>query len=387
MKLKIGADPELWIYDNKLGKIISAHGLFPGTKEDPYIVEHGAIQVDGMAAEYNILPAENADQFVLYNLSVLRSLRDEISKRNPKLDFDFVFSPVAEFGAEYINQQPDEARILGCSPDFNAWKDGEANPTPDAELPFRTASGHIHLGWDEDLDVGDPEHIEACCMMAKALDLPVAGRLLEIEGEAGQKRRELYGKAGAFRPKPYGMEYRTLSNCWLGNTDLMRQVYLHTQQAFTDLLDGYTDGDVGIFDYAIEELVNLPVQRGTISEFYSLGRVSKVNTVTTQSLDGLYAKVLERIDPMGAHIQRAGVIRPMRAARNNAVRDVEVRPPLVVPAPPFELQDRQIAMVNAQPVRGNPAAEIIMDDMVDEEDEANDDWDIEEAMNGAEAAR
>ena len=375
MKLKIGADPELWIFDKKLGKIISAHGLFPGTKEEPYAVEHGAIQVDGMAAEYNILPAENADQFILYNLSVLRSLRDEISKRNPELDFDFVFSPVAEFGAEYINQQPDEARILGCSPDFNAWKDGEANPTPDAELPFRTASGHIHLGWDEDLDVGDPEHIEACCMMAKALDLPVAGRLLKIEGEAGQKRRELYGKAGAFRPKSYGMEYRTLSNCWLGNTDLMKQVYLQTQRSFTELLDGYTDYGDGIFDYAIEELINTPVERKTLSEFYTLGRVSKVNTVTTQSLDGLYAKVLERVAPQ--HVEGADVGRVAfdfnvveRGMAAGAIQPAVAHPEPWLQAAVANMQEnnlpRHAAAINQ--VLGMPPVEIIMDDIDEEAD-------------------
>ncbi len=33
------------------------------------------------------------------------------------------------------------------------------------------------------------------------------------------ERRGMYGKAGAFRPKPYGVEYRTLSNAWLSNDE------------------------------------------------------------------------------------------------------------------------------------------------------------------------
>lgn len=239
MNLLIGSDPELFIRDNTTGKIISAHGLFPGTKDEPYKVKHGAIQVDGMAAEYNILPASTADEFVFYHLSVLCDLRDEIKARNPELDFSFVFTPVADFGAEYIAEQPLEARQLGCTPDFNAWEDGAVNPAPDAEMPFRTASGHIHIGWGEDYDIDDPEHIEACCMMVKQADAWFAPRYVLLEGEEGARRRELYGKAGAFRPKKYGVEYRVLSNCWLSNTYYMRHIFDNVKTAFHDLLGGY----------------------------------------------------------------------------------------------------------------------------------------------------
>lgn len=239
MEIKIGSDPEIWIMNNATGKIISAHGLFPGTKDEPYKVKHGAIQVDGMAAEYNILPASTAEEFVFYHLSVLCDLRDEIKARNPELDFSFVFTPVADFGAEYIAEQPLEARQLGCTPDFNAWEDGAVNPTPDAEMPFRTASGHIHIGWGNDYDIDDPEHIEACCMMVKQLDAQFACSYALLEGDDGARRRELYGKAGAFRPKKYGVEWRVLSNCWLSNTYYMRNVFRNVKEAFENLLGGY----------------------------------------------------------------------------------------------------------------------------------------------------
>lgn len=242
MKLTIGADPEVWIFDNKLGKIISAHGLFPGSKEEPFKVEHGAIQVDGMAAEYNIFPASNSTEFVFYNLSVLRSLRDKIAELNPDLDFKFVFEPVTEFGAEYIAEQPEEARRLGCTPDFDAWRSGATNPTPDADMPFRTTSGHIHFGWTNDQDIDDPEFIEACCMLSKQLDYSIGGNNVLMEDKLklnGAKRRELYGKAGAFRPKHYGCEYRTPSNVWLSNTVWMDQMFSNGKMAFNDLLGGF----------------------------------------------------------------------------------------------------------------------------------------------------
>ncbi len=239
MNILIGADPEIWIVDNKTGKPISAEGLFEGTKANPYKVEHGAIQVDGMAAEFNINPASTSNEFVRNILSVLCALRDEIKRRNPDLDFSFSFTPVAYFGSEYIQAQPEHAKELGCTPDFNAYENGEANPTPDADMPYRTASGHVHVGWGEDFDVLNPEHIEACCMFSKQMDCFVAGPLLRFEGDDGKVRRQLYGKAGAFRPKPYGVEYRASSNVWLSDTSLMYKMYSATKESFQTLIDGY----------------------------------------------------------------------------------------------------------------------------------------------------
>lgn len=302
MKLLIGADPEIFIFDNKLGKVISAHGLFPGTKEEPYKVEHGAIQVDGMAAEYNILPASNYVEFVFYNLSVLRSLRDKIAELNPDLDFKFVFDPVAEFGAEYIAEQPEEARRLGCTPDYNAYEGGAPNPTPDADMPFRTASGHLHFGWTNDQDIEDPEFIEACCMMTKQLDYYLGSMSVKMENHLkvdGKKRRELYGKAGAFRPKSYGVEYRTSSNVWLYSTPWMEQMFNYGATSFRDLLGGYRYyeefGDGGGMRHWIDnfEVGNLKYY-GVSPGYTNAGRV------TMETLDSLFEVYKIKLEGMEA---------------------------------------------------------------------------------------
>ena len=48
-------------------------------------------------------------------------------------------------------------------------------------------------------------------------------------------RRELYGAPGSFRPKPYGMEYRPLSNAWLKNWDSVNTVYSITTRVLEKL--------------------------------------------------------------------------------------------------------------------------------------------------------
>ena len=45
------------------------------------------------------------------------------------------------------------------------------------------------------------------------------------------KRRSLYGDFGAFRPKPYGLEYRVLSNAWLAHTRTIGFVYRSARMA------------------------------------------------------------------------------------------------------------------------------------------------------------
>ena len=48
---------------------------------------------------------------------------------------------------------------------------------------------------------------------------------------ASAVRKELYGKSGAYRPTPYGCEYRTLSNFWASHPKLVSLAYDLTERA------------------------------------------------------------------------------------------------------------------------------------------------------------
>jgi hypothetical protein len=75
-----------------------------------------------------------------------------------------------------------------------------------------------------------------CITLVKQLDAYLG--IPSLEWDKDTLRRRLYGKAGAFRPKPYGVEYRTLSNAWLKNEMLVRYVYRQTMRAIEDLMAG-----------------------------------------------------------------------------------------------------------------------------------------------------
>src|SRR3546814_5830384 len=80
---------------------------------------------------------------------------------------------------------------------------------------MRCAGGHLHVGWTEGESLGSIQHVMNCSDLVKQLDWYVG--LWSLGKDKDKVRRSLYGKAGACRIKPYGVEYRVLSNFWIKN--------------------------------------------------------------------------------------------------------------------------------------------------------------------------
>jgi hypothetical protein len=228
MQILVGCDPEVFV--QKDGVFHSAHGLIPGDKKNPMPVDKGAVQVDGMALEFNINPAASENEFILNVETVFDTLRKMVP------EYQVVAVPVADFDPAYMLQQPPEALELGCEPDFNAWS-GMANDRPNGDRPFRTASGHVHIGWTNGEEPQSPNHFARAMNAVKQMDFFLGLPSLAYDDDV--KRRELYGKAGACRPKSYGVEYRTLSNAWLNRKELMGWVYRQVQEGMDRLMRGH----------------------------------------------------------------------------------------------------------------------------------------------------
>jgi len=231
-KILVGADPELFMKNPDSGEFVSAHDRVPGTKYEPFKVPFGAIQIDGTALEFNIDPADTVEMFV----NNIKSVRKTLESYVP--GYNVVADPVATFEKTYFNiDVPSFAKTLGCDPDFNAWTlDQNPQPFP-GDNPMRTAAGHIHIGWTEDQDCYDKEHYILAARIARQCDYYLGVNSLLWDKD--DTRRSLYGKAGAFRPKPYGVEYRVLSNRWLTSDDLMAWVFNAAKQATTDAFAGF----------------------------------------------------------------------------------------------------------------------------------------------------
>lgn len=220
MSLLVGADPEL-ILINRSGSPVSAIGKIGGSKEEPRIVKSGAVQEDNVLAEFNIDPARSANEFV----NNINTVMGELQSILP--EYKLAPIPSAYFELQELMQGGEQAFIFGCDPDFNAWTGKENNP-PDSDTPLRTAGGHVHIG-HESVQGSEEEKRKLIQVLDFYLGIPSV--LLDSDVE----RRSMYGQAGAYRPKEYGVEYRTLSNFWVSSEAYMRWVYYNTERAVKDI--------------------------------------------------------------------------------------------------------------------------------------------------------
>lgn len=222
--LKVGTDAEFFLR-NKNGSPVPVVGLLGGTKENPKPVpelgEGFAVQEDNVMPEVNIPAAADSASFVRDCGLIIAHLTNEMSRRDLVLDI----SGSAFFVPDLL--QSLQAQTFGCQPDLNAHLRGENVIDRDNVLlvkhGLRTAAAHVHLSFNVDGKAppkGDNLIREPIVMMCDfAYGLPSV--LLDED----TLRRQLYGKAGSFRSKDYGIESRVMSNWWLRSPEYIKWVF------------------------------------------------------------------------------------------------------------------------------------------------------------------
>lgn len=200
--MRLGSDPEIFLLNPNTNEHVSVIGLINAGKHNPLQIKEMPVgftlQEDGVALEYGIPPAATEDEFVSHIQKVMEKSREWLVVDGVPLTFSKLSCTI--FPKEQMNHPL--AHIFGCEPDYNAWT-GKANKKPKPPHKFmRSAGGHIHVETTQ-----DPE------LVTKKMDLFLSVPAVFMDN--GVERKQLYGAPGAFRPKPYGVEYRTLSNFWI----------------------------------------------------------------------------------------------------------------------------------------------------------------------------
>ena len=212
--ITVGCDPE--VFFTKEGKPFPAIGLVGGNKLFPRKLDVGAVQEDNVMAEFNIPPATTEKEFSANVARMLENVRKIAEKHGCSL----YISPYAEFENHYL-QHP-QAQNIGCDPDYSAWEMRQNNPISHETLGYiRTASGHVHVGWP----TPDRNPYDRYAVI-KSMDLYLGVPSVLMDSDV--TRRKYYGKAGAFRPKVYGAEYRVMSNFWIKEENYRKWVFNNT---------------------------------------------------------------------------------------------------------------------------------------------------------------
>lgn len=213
--ITLGSDPEVFVTKN--GKPYPSTGLVEGAgKKNPKHIGDGFyVQEDNVMLEFNIPPSDSEDVFV-------QNIQGAIGRILPLIpDYGILVESSMEFDSEHL--QTEKAFEFGCDPDFDAYS-GEENPLPMfLSENLRHAGGHVHMGVEESLSSDTTREV------VKAMDLFTA--IPAILKDTDFLRRITYGKAGRYREKPYGLEYRSLSNFWIANEESIRWVYKNTHKA------------------------------------------------------------------------------------------------------------------------------------------------------------
>lgn len=214
-KPTFGSDIEFFLKTAR-GEFFPAIGLVKGTKAEPRPLGDGYfIQEDNVAVEFNIPICSSGKEFIR---AVNTGLHKCINELPPTVGYTTEAS--AEFHDEYLMSP--QAREFGCEPDMSAWT-RDFNPRPQSpNYRLRSAGGHVHIGWNKPDMETRFELIKACDVFA---GIP------SLSEDLDKRRRELYGKAGAMRIKPYGVEHRLLSNYWMFTPDLTSAVIGRYQRA------------------------------------------------------------------------------------------------------------------------------------------------------------
>lgn len=205
----VGCDLEYAVLDAKDRYIPAGELPIDGIKGNPERFGTGGIEIDCTAVELTFPPAETEEKFVENIMRHLVFARDRFRK------FGKLVTKPSVFFDKNVLLRSRFAMTMGCLPDMNVWT-GQENPLPNPDSNFRSYGGHVHI------QHGTPDTIKAC-------DITLG--MWSVLRDQDTDRRKMYGKAGAFRIKPYGVEYRVLSNFWCDNENYIRQVWRLTQHA------------------------------------------------------------------------------------------------------------------------------------------------------------
>lgn len=226
--MQIGSDVECFLR-NSSDQVINAAKHITHDKDNPYKKQKIKIYYDNILAEFNIPPCNDGREFIT-NITNGIYLLEKLASPY-KVDLT---------AAAIIDQdvlQDANAKESGCEDEYNAYT-LMVNTEPKNFIKnssVRTSGGHLHIG-----SIGDEILLDPIIkpLFVYMLDLFLGLTSVAIDNDLSQvDRRKVFGKAGSFRPKNYGIEYRVLSSWWIGKPEYTALVYSLTDFVYNEMIE------------------------------------------------------------------------------------------------------------------------------------------------------
>ena len=138
----IGADPELFIINEKTNKVVSSIGIIPGEKGNPYVGEDMpegfGVETDNILAEFNIPPVTNKSAFI-NNIEYMKGYINRFVK-NINSDLGILCSASEIVDEDQLKSK--QAQRFGCDPDYNVYSES-MNEKPEGTKTNLRSAGQV----------------------------------------------------------------------------------------------------------------------------------------------------------------------------------------------------------------------------------------------------
>ena len=240
--IMMGCDPEFFFADKQSGQVIGSEKVL-----DQRFDVRGVI-IDGVQAELNP-SASYCRELLAGNISACFHRLQAQMAAGGIMNCAVKIDTLVDISQQELDSLSESSRMFGCAPSNNIYSEGKDKTSVIKADPKkylkRSAGGHIHLGnayqqylepryietaktdWATAERVASAQKVEKALKqmpdtVVAVLDIVVGNTCVLLDRSAGNaERRANYGRAGEHRIKPYGVEYRTLSNFWLRSYPLM----------------------------------------------------------------------------------------------------------------------------------------------------------------------
>lgn len=244
----LGADPEFFCKDIKTNKYVSLIPYLKGTKKKPHSIGvQGCFDlIDNVSVEFNMPPVP--EYWMLNTLinDCINYTNDWLKTINPDFKLDITSS--AYFNFDQLESK--QARTFGCDPAFSIynWMGEVYRPSPIELNGLRTASYHIHYGFEEEYNSDTLRHF----MLLNDVFLGFPALFLD---NSDISRKKAYGSLSEHR-----LKHPTIDNYY--HIEKTNRIEYRTLGAGIHKFPGFVNNGINLIRQNISNLENF------VNEYY-----------------------------------------------------------------------------------------------------------------------